>query len=167
MFLADNRGSIAVHALVAVSSLLLPLLAANGIGVVVVPGAPLSTPKSAGELASIPAVRCLLAMLDKQWALTKRAGVSPSSPKLHAVQSDTRPGAQQQYMAVAGFQILVWLRHCTAHAWFPTEDMCRCGFSSSVVVEAVTHATNLLVQRFSREFALDAEGGLGAKPTVL
>lgn len=167
MLLADSCGSIAIHAQMAVSSLLLPLFAANGIGVAEVPGAPLSTPKSVGELGSIPAVRCLLAILDKQWALTKKAGVSPSSEKFQTARNDTRPGAQQQYMSVAGFQILVWLRHCTAHAWFPTEDMSRCGFSSTVIVEAVNHATNLLVQQFSREFALDAEGGLRAKPTVL
>ena len=140
MLFAEERPRIDISAQAAVSSVVLAVLAANGLGHKPQGAAPVRPPETLEELHGIPAVRCLLAALDKG----TRGGTSPATAALERALKDPRLAENKRYLDTAGFQLLVWIRHYASHVRFPLADLPRSGLTAAVAEEAVRQLSRRL-----------------------
>jgi hypothetical protein len=138
----------------AASAAVLQLLASSGIGS---PGRgqPWATrpPSTLKEFAALPAVVALLQLLELE-AQGRNRQQSPSSAQL-ATALRAAPDAQGRFMEEAGFTLLLWMRHVSAHAaFFVTDELPRAGLSSAVVKDAVQAALEVIVRDCGEEMGL-------------
>ena len=138
----------------AASAAVLQLLASIGIGCPV-PGQPWATrpPSNLEEFAALPAVVALLQLLGLE-AQERNKQQSPSSAQL-AKALRAAPDSQRRFMEEAGFTLLLWMRHVSAHAaFFVTDELPRAGLSSAVVKDAVQAALEVIVRDCGEDMGL-------------
>ena len=133
---------------VAVSAAVLQLLASNGIGTPV-HGQPWTVrlPSTLEEFAALPAVEVLLRLLQLE-AQERSRQQSPSYAQLaKALRAAPESQERAHYMETAGYTLLQWLRHMSAHAaFFVTDELPHAGLSSGVVKDAVQAALEVVLQ---------------------
>jgi len=147
--------------LAAASKSALEQLARNGVGVDQ-PGLAQGTrvPCTVEELRSIPAVRAILGVLNRE-AKDRNASESHSATQLSKVQESAPDSALRiEFMKTAGLSIILWIRHVEAHVFFITDELPRAGLSSAVVQEMVEAALDIFVQDSSLGFSLNDMGVL-------
>ena len=147
--------------LAAASKSALEQLARNGVGVDQ-PGLDQGTrvPCTVEELRSIPAVKAILGLLDRE-AKDRNASESHSATQLSKVQESAPDSALRlEFMKTAGLSVILWIRHVEAHVFFITDELPRAGLSSAVVQEVVEAALDVFVQDSSLGFSLNDQGVL-------
>jgi hypothetical protein len=148
--------------LLAASKAALDMLARNGVGVDQ-PGHAqgVRAPCTVEELSSIPAVKAIMRVLDRE-ARARSLSESPSSAQLSkALRAPPGSAARTELTDTAGLAILLWVRHVEAHKFFVTDELPKAGLSSAVVKDVVQAALEVIVQDCSSQgYSLDAVGVL-------
>ena len=117
-------------------------------------------PRTVEALQGIPAIRSLLAALDKEERLHSK-GLSPSSLALQRAQATPQGSAERSYfMSRAGFAIVLWLRHIHSHVHFPVTDVPENGLSSQLVGQVAHAAAACIAGLQGGTFELSAELGV-------
>ena len=117
-------------------------------------------PRTVEALQGIPAIRSLLAALDKEERLHSK-GPSPSSLALQRALATPQGSAERRdFMARAGFTIVLWLRHIHSHVHFPVTDVPENGLTSQLVGQVVHAAAASIAGLQGGTFELSAELGV-------
>ncbi len=144
----------------------LKMLASNCVGVDE-PGGGVRMPCTPEEIASVPAVKALMRLLNFE-AQTASSRESLSSKRFSDVlNSPPDSDLRSKFMDTAGLSIIFWIRHLEAHKFFVTDELPRAGLSSAVVKEVIQAALGVIVQDCSTlGFSLDHMGVLTRLPSV-
>ena len=119
------------------------------------------------EIASVPAVKALMSLLNFE-AQTTGSRESLSSTRFSEIlNSPPDSDKRSKFMDTAGLSIITWIRNLEAHKFFVTDELPRAGLSSAVVKEVVQAALGVIVQDCSAQgFSLDHMGVLTRLPSV-
>jgi hypothetical protein len=162
--LQENRACLRTAAVRSVSALVLDAFAERGIGVL---GAVADTgqralrpPATVSELVRVPAFSFLLAALE-QAADTSPGRKQSQSAKVFRSAAAAGADAQAEFMAQAGFSVLLLLRNYCGHVSFcVTDEAVRSGITEAAVDYVVQGATSEVQALHGDIFAIGTDGAL-------
>ena len=135
VFFAEEKNSAVIFSVESlvhkISSAVMTVLAANGVGVMRGNGL-FEAPVTLADVASIGAVNAIHALL-------KSNGPSPSVNAFNVAVMTSN----SEYLASIGFYFLLWLRHIEAHTYCPKGSLLSAGVSASIVEKIVTAAVEV------------------------
>lgn len=126
-----------------ISSAVLRVFAANGIGVKAAAGG-WRPPASLAELSTVPAYTAILSLLDEQAKRThaNSSACSESASEFRSYAAAPSRHDAKRFLRQQGFQVLLWLRHLNARVYLPKTPLVDAGLPAAVLEHAAAAAVS-------------------------